>query len=234
MDVVILAAGRGTRMKQYTNNINKVMLPLQDKTPILAKTIEACKANGLKKFVFVVGYKAESIMKYFKDGSEFAIKTVYVHQDLSKKGTASAVDMAKPFITSKQFVLIYGDIIPTVQNIANLISIPSNTSSMGIRKVEDPSRHGVVVLDKQEEKIIRIVEKSPDPPSNMINSGIYVLQSPEIFKSIAQTKKSIRGEYELTDSIQMLIDDGGIMYQRNVQDGLQDIGTILEYEKLFK
>ena len=244
MDVVILAAGRGSRMGQYTHQINKVMLPIttttqstqstqSTKTPILLETIKACKTNNLDNFIIVVGYQSQSIKNYFGNGEHHNIKINYINQKDIKGGTADAVKVAQSLVNTNQFLLVYGDIIPTANNIANLISISPNISCMGVRRVEDPTRFGVVETTNNN-KIINIVEKSPNPPSNLINAGVYVLQNPIIFKYIEKTKKSARGEYELTDSIQMFIDGGGTMSAMSIHDGVKDIGTLLEYEKIIK
>jgi len=222
--VVILAAGRGKRMGKYTDDCTKAMLPIKEK-PIIATTIERCRINGLTDFVIVVGYRKEDIMDYFGDGQKFGIKVTYVVQENICGGTANAVQVTEPYIKHSKFMLIYGDIIPTTQDIKNLAHLARN--AMGTRYVEDPTRHGVVELDG--DKIINIIEKSPNPPSNYANAGIYVLPNPDIFEHIKKTKKSPRGEYELTDSIQYYIDSGGIVYRYHIS-GLKDIGTLKEYE----
>lgn len=231
MQVVILAAGRGKRMGKYTQQKTKAMLPIgKNKTPLLSQTVANCQKNGLKKFIFVVGYRKEEIIDFFgsNDTDNESIFN-YVEQMDIIGGTANAVKIAQKYINSDQFLLIYGDVVPSVKNIANILNLEPNTSAMGVRRVDDPRAYGVVELC--DDKIINIVEKSPNPPSNLVNAGLYVLQNPEIFKFIDQTRKSARGEYELTESIQKFIDDGGVMYHRDVQDGIKNIGTLEDYEK---
>lgn len=262
MKVVILAAGRGSRMKEWTEDTTKAMLPLADTTlplvntsqeklhkdvgakPMLQITVERCIECGLKDFVFVVGYRKEDVIQHFGDGSQWGIHVQYVTQPNIKGGTADAVGCVESqFKDDGKFLLIYGDVVPSKSDIENILSNrpPPPQSNlqhvddsvkygvMAVRTVDDPERHGVVEIEG--DKIIRIIEKSPNPPTNLINSGIYVLPYPEIFDEIRNTTLSIRGEYELTDSIQQIIDKGIIVRWQTVSN-VQDIGTKSIYDSI--
>lgn len=231
MQVVILAAGRGKRMGEYTECTTKAMLPIgKDKTPILEQTVSNCMMVGLNDFIFVVGYRKQDIISHFT--SEFYdvyAKVQFVEQTNVTDGTAKALECAKALITTDKFLLIYGDVIPTVQDLqALLVTANHGHHSMGTRIVDDPRKYGVVEVNDDNE-IQRIVEKSENPPSNQINAGIYGFGNTKIFDFVEKVTVSARGEYELTDALQMFINAGHHLSALPVQP--QDIGTKDEYEK---
>ena len=232
MQVVILAAGRGKRMGEYTESTTKAMLPIgKDQTPMLEKTVENCLVVGLNDFIFVVGYRKEDIIDHFS--TQFYKKhcnVQFIEQTNVTDGTAKAVECAKPLLKEDKFILIYGDVVPTVQDVAGLVFIAERgLTVMGTREVENPSKYGVVEVNDKKE-IQRIVEKSPNPPSNLINAGLYGFSDQSIFKFVEKVTVSARGEYELTDALQMFINSGRSIYIHPVKP--QDIGTKDEYEKV--
>ena len=244
MKVVILAAGRGKRMGEFTEEKTKAMLPIysftdtstnpNQKKPMLQITIEQFVACGLNDFIIVVGYRKEDILDYFGDGSRFGATIKYVTQENVCAGTANAVECSKQIFKNERgetFFLVYGDVVPTKNDILNIAlrhqASFQNIGVMAVRTVDDPQRYGVVEKD-EDDNITRIVEKSMNPPTNLINAGIYILPT-KIFEHIEKTKLSERGEYELTDSIQQLINCGTQVKTCEVS-GLKDIGTKQIYE----
>jgi UDP-N-acetylglucosamine diphosphorylase / glucose-1-phosphate thymidylyltransferase / UDP-N-acetylgalactosamine diphosphorylase / glucosamine-1-phosphate N-acetyltransferase / galactosamine-1-phosphate N-acetyltransferase len=245
MKVVILAAGRGKRMGEWTDTKTKAMLPIYENPndirpkPMLQITIERFRQAGLDDFVIVVGYRKNDIIAHFGDGSSMGIKIKYVTQKNPCAGTADAVACSNYFFEGHDYIdetcaffLVYADVIPSCQDIDIMIrkyvsSEKESCGVMAVRTVSDPQRYGVVEINEKDE-IIRIVEKSPNPPTNMINAGIYILPM-DIFKFIKKTPISVRGEYELTDSIQMLINSDASMKIQSVND-FKDIGTKQIYE----
>jgi UDP-N-acetylglucosamine diphosphorylase/glucosamine-1-phosphate N-acetyltransferase len=197
---VILAAGEGTRMRPLTYTRPKVMLPLAAK-PILEHLIIEMRQAGIEEFVFVVGYHDEQIRSYFGQGDLWGIKIHYCNQ-MKQQGTADAVRMVEDQ-TDGNFLLANGDVIADHQDIARLISLDRNSLSA----IDLPDVTGLGVLEVDAHKITRIHEKTADPPSHLVNAGLYFF-TPDIFSAIRNTAKSPRGEYELTDSIQWLIDHG--------------------------
>ena len=252
MKVVILAAGRGKRMGEWTEAKTKAMLPIKvhenvgvnrincvvDK-PMLQVTIERCVDVGLTEFVIVVGYRKKDIIDHFGDGSKYGASIKYVTQKNVCAGTADAVGCASFCFDGHDYVdeatafmLIYADVVPTTSDITHIFNCYVKSEQkisgvMAVRTVEDPQRYGVVEVDDNQ-KILRIVEKSPNPPTNLINAGIYVLPV-DVFRHIKKTPLSERGEYELTESIQMFINEGNEMKVQPVT-GLEDIGTKQIYE----
>jgi UDP-N-acetylglucosamine diphosphorylase/glucosamine-1-phosphate N-acetyltransferase len=197
---VILAAGEGCRMQPLTYTRPKVMLPLANK-PILEHLVGELKKSGISDFIFIVGYHDEKIRNYFGDGTKWAVNIQYCNQK-KQLGTADALKMVSGLINDN-FIMANGDVIIDHRDIQNLISYDQNMMSI----IELPDVSGLGVVECQNGQVTRIYEKSTDPPSRLANAGIYLFTR-DIFNAIELTPKSPRGEYEITDSIQILIDSG--------------------------
>ncbi len=208
MKVVILAAGEGKRMHPLTCTRPKVMLPVANK-PVLEHIIEACRATGLTEFILVTGYRAGIIQGYFLDGRRHGVKIEYIAQE-KQAGTADAVYQARAGIKGP-FLLLNGDILVQPDDVASIIAMTE--MQMGLYELESVKHLGVVEIDAG--RIVRIHEKVDDPPSHLINAGVYLLTE-EIFGAIERTPISSRGEYELTASLQLLIDEGHPLYARKL------------------
>ncbi|MFC1963365.1 bifunctional sugar-1-phosphate nucleotidylyltransferase/acetyltransferase [Chloroflexota bacterium] len=200
MKAVILAAGEGSRMRPLTNARPKVMLPIANK-PIIEHLVVALKKAGIKELVFIVGYHAETIRQYFGDGERWGVRIDYVTQR-KQWGTAHALSMVEGFVEDK-FLLVNGDVLIQAEDLKRILS--KDNITLTLVEMEDTTGLGVVELAG--DKVQGIYEKVLSPPSNIVNAGIYLLTA-EIFSALAKTEKSPRGEYELTDSIQLLLDKG--------------------------
>ena len=196
----ILAAGEGLRMRPLTANIPKPLLPVAGK-PFLEHNIESLKEAGIKDLILLVGWRAQRIREHFGDGKDFGVKIEYIEQK-ERLGTAHAIGMVKDKVDAPFFCL-YGDVVLTRDAVKGIVEHHKKVkgSVMALTSVEDPRRYGSIVVENGVVK--DIIEKADVPPSNVINAGAYVLE-PEIFEAVAETKKSSRGEYELTDSLKML------------------------------
>ena len=195
MKCVVLAAGEGKRMHPHTFTRPKVMLPIANK-PILEWNILNAREAGISEFVFVIGYKSEMVRNYFGNGNKWNIKIEYVNQGKAL-GTAHAIGMAKKFVDN--IVVLSGDTIFGKQDINNIVQ---KENSMGLLKIENAEDYGIV--ETKENRIVKIYEKMQNPITKVINAGIYHFNN-NIFDFIEKTKKSLRGEYEITDSINMMI-----------------------------
>ncbi|MFH0941901.1 MAG: bifunctional sugar-1-phosphate nucleotidylyltransferase/acetyltransferase [Chloroflexota bacterium] len=200
MKAVIMAAGEGSRMRPLSYSRPKVMLPIANR-PILEHLLIEISEAGIKEFVFIVGYHDEQVRDYFDHGHKWGVGIEYCTQK-KQVGTADALNQAREQL-SGNFLVINGDIIAYRQDIARLIE--SKDTTMAVTQVKDGRELGMVELSG--DRVVRIYEKSLKPPSKTANAGIYRF-SPQIFEAIARTPKSPRGEYEITDSIQLLIDGG--------------------------
>ena len=197
MKAVILAAGEGNRMRPLTYTKPKVMLPLANK-PILEHLIIEMKKAGVKDYTIVVGYHAETIRQHFGDGAKWGVSIDYVTQR-KQLGTAHAVKMVEGLVKDK-FLLANGDVLLKADDIAKILA--KDTTTLSLIEAKDTKDLGVVEVTGN--KIKAIHEKVEKPPGNLVNAGVYLLTS-EIFPAIAKTEKSPRGEYELTDSLQILL-----------------------------
>jgi len=203
---VILAAGEGSRMRPLTYTRPKVMLPIANKPILEHLLIEVAKA-GIREFIFIVGYHDEQVRQYFGSGERWEVSINYCSQR-KQLGTADAIRMAEGLVDGN-FLVINGDVIVKQKDIADLASGQDNT--MSVVEVTDTTGLGLVEL--ADGKVAHIYEKVEKPPSHTANAAVYLF-TPQIFDAISRTVKSPRGEYEITDSLQLLIDQGcRIAYQ---------------------
>lgn len=192
MQAIVLAAGEGSRMRPLTAKMPKVMLPVAGR-PLLEHIILRARAAGLDSFVLVVGYEAESVRSHFGDGSRLGVKIDYAVQE-ERLGTGHAL-MAAESLAEDRFMVLNGDVLPDVGSLQKMAAGGTSVSAI---KVEDPKRYGVYVQEKGNFR--SVVEKSDNPPSNLANAGIYLLER-SIFDDLQAIPKSVRGEYELTDAL---------------------------------
>ena len=195
MKCVVLAAGEGKRMHPLTFTRPKVMLQIAGK-PILEWNLLNAITAGIKEFIFVIGYKSEMVRDYFGDGEKWNISIEYVNQGKAL-GTAHAIGIVERFVDD--FIVLCGD---TIFGSQDIINISKNEISIGLLEVENAEEYGIV--ETKEEKVVKIYEKMNEPFTNIINAGIYHFNR-EIFDYIRKTDKSPRGEYEITDSINQLV-----------------------------
>jgi UDP-N-acetylglucosamine diphosphorylase/glucosamine-1-phosphate N-acetyltransferase len=209
MKAVVLAAGLGTRMRPLTFTKPKFLLPVAGK-PALDHVLLSLKNVGISNVAMVVSYGKEQIMERYGDGSRLGIKLEYLPQS-RLLGTANAVSLAEDFMSGENFLVMNGDTFVDQESLSLLIKryekARSDAAFGGIVttiEVEEPKQFGIVFLDG--DKVKEIVEKPKKVKSKLANAGIYIF-SPKIFEAIKKTKKSKRGEYELTTSIQILINE---------------------------
>ncbi len=203
---VILAAGRGTRMKGLTEDLPKPMIKVQG-SPILETIVRGLVENGVKEILIVVGYRPEVIRDYFGGGENFGCAISYVTQEV-QDGTGRVVDLAIGFSDGDPFVLSYGDILVPASSYADLVDFTGVDGKISVKINEDVSKGGAVFLD-EEGWVTGLIEKRgpDDPTSPYYNAGIYSF-SARIFEYTAKLEKSPRGEYELTDAIAAMAEEG--------------------------
>jgi bifunctional UDP-N-acetylglucosamine pyrophosphorylase/glucosamine-1-phosphate N-acetyltransferase len=183
------------------------MLPIAGK-PILQIIVESLKTNGISDVCIVVGYLQERIREFFGDGLRFGVNLCYIEQKKAR-GTADAILFAEDFVGNEDFLMSNGDVLVEKCEYGKLVERHLNEKSevsMAVSQVEDPSQFGIAELAGNS-RVTRIIEK-PSPgqtDSNSANCGIYVFSS-KIFDAIKKTDKSSRGEYEITQSIQQMLD----------------------------
>lgn len=190
-------------MRPLTYTMPKVMLPIANK-PIVEHLLIEAKNAGISEFIFIVGYRDEAVRRYFGNGGKWGVSIGY-HNQRKQMGTADALRMVEHLVDDN-FVMMNGDIIVRHADIRKLARRKETT--MSVIEVDDTRDLGTVEIKGRQ--VVRIHEKVKPvtgTPSNAANTGLYLF-TPDIFAAISHTPKSPRGEYEITDSLQWLIDQG--------------------------
>lgn len=202
---VILAAGRGTRMKEITDELPKPMVKVKG-MPILESIVRGLVFNGITDFLIVVGWRKEVITDYFGDGSDFGCRVEYVEQ-VVQDGTGRVVELARDFSGEDPFILSYGDILVPAESYAPLVNFTNVEGKLTVKIDEDVRKGGAVFI--VDGMVTDLIEKGGDdaPTSPYYNAGIYSF-SPKIYDYTAKLELSPRGEYELTDAIKAQVQDG--------------------------
>jgi len=204
---VLLAAGRGIRMRELTVELPKPMIEVRGK-PVLQHIVEGLRDAGIREFFIIVGYRADAVQNFFGDGSRYKIAIQYATQ-VVQDGTGRVVDIARNFAGNSPFILSYGDILVDPQNYKSIVDLPDDIEAIiTVTRGEDVSKGGAVFLNEQMELVdLREKPKSGEPTSPWYNAGIYAFR-PSIFEFTAKLQPSPRGEYELTDAIRELAQSG--------------------------
>jgi bifunctional UDP-N-acetylglucosamine pyrophosphorylase/glucosamine-1-phosphate N-acetyltransferase len=195
MQTVILAAGEGTRMRPLTETVPKPMLPVADR-PLCAHTADAAVAAGAAELVFVVGYEADAVREYF--GNVYRDVPVSYAVQSEQLGTAHAVEQALPHLDG-DFVVLNGD---DLYDRAAVEALFESTPAVGAYTVDDPRPYGVFSLEG--DRVVDVVEKPDDPPSDRVNVGAYGFPA-EAADWFDDVEMSERGEYEITDVVDRLL-----------------------------
>ena len=216
MKAVLLAAGKGTRLYPHTVNRPKPLLMVGGR-PLLEWMLTRVKEAGVTDILIVTNYQEEQIMEYFEDGKEHGVKISYKHQH-EMLGTANAFQVAEEWVDGDEFLGLYGDHYLSRGTLKNLVEAHrENETTVTALNLDDPSQYGVFSLEGDIVK--KVVEKPTKgtEPSKYANVGIYIFQ-PEVFKYIKETPQSLRGEYEITDTMQLMINSGHIIRKHEVQE----------------
>ncbi len=210
MKALILSGGKGTRLYPLTYTRAKQLMPVANK-PVIVRVIEAIQQAGVVDIGVVVGHTAPEIMDTLKDGSAWGVKISYIPQE-SPDGLAHAVKISESFIGDSSFVMFLGDnviqggISPLIRDFEH----NAWNSQIVLKEVPNPTAYGVAKL-RADGSIEQLIEKPANPPSNFALVGIYMFDS-TIFKAVNSIQPSKRGEYEITDAIQWLIENGYSVY----------------------
>jgi NDP-sugar pyrophosphorylase family protein len=221
MKAVILAAGKGTRMRELTAEKPKPMLVTLGK-PILQHILEGLKEAGINEFCIITGFKAETIESYFGDGSKWGVRIEYVRQAV-QDGTGKAPELARSFIGNDTFLLTYGDILVKPETYKAMVTRFNSGNFSGLITVtvgEDVTKGAINFFDR-DFCLQQIVEKPSQSQVNdfkaqgllkegdtvWYNAGIYIFR-PVVFEFTARLQKSPRNEYELPDAITAMLRAG--------------------------
>jgi len=233
MKGIILHGGHGTRLRPLTHTGPKQLLPIANK-PMSQYVLEDLHESGIKDIAIIIGDTyPDKVKEFYGDGTKFGVKITYVFQD-APKGISHAIRLCKDFIGNEKFVVYLGDNIlrAGLSQFADQFSSSNSDAMILLCEVDNPSRFGVA--DILNNKITKIVEKPKNPSSNLAIIGVYFL-TPKIFNIIDKLKPSWRGELEITDALQMLMDEGLSIEYDTVTGWWKDTGTpqdILHANKL--
>lgn len=205
MKAVILAAGQGTRLRPVTLTMPKPLVPVANKS-LIAYAIDVLKDSGFNHIGIVVNDLNSAIPHQLGDGARLGVRLEYVVQ-AEQRGLAHALNLCRDFVGDDPFCMFLGDNIfqDKMQSVLTGFESSSDEAAVVLGEVSDPSRYGIA--DVQGDRILRVVEKPKDPPSNLAIAGVYLFRK-SIFDAIGHIKPSWRNELEITDAIQHLIAQG--------------------------
>jgi glucose-1-phosphate thymidylyltransferase len=221
MKALLLSGGTGSRLRPLTYTSAKQLIPVANK-PILFYAIEAIREADITEIGVVVGETGDEVRAMVGDGSRWGCRITYIQQD-APRGLAHAVQIAESFIGMDSFLMFLGDNIirDGVGAFVQDFQRQKCNATVLLSEVQEPQRFGVAKLS--EGRLVGLVEKPNEPPSNLALVGVYVFDH-HIFDAVRKIHPSWRNELEITDAIQQLIDDGMDVNYRTIDGWWKDTG----------
>ncbi len=222
---LILSGGKGSRLRPFTYTGAKQLIPLANK-PVLFYAIENMRDAGIEEIGIVIGDTGDQVREAVGDGSALGVRVTYIEQD-APRGIAHGIRIAEDFIGNAAFALYLGDnfILGGIDAFAEEFRNGNASSQILLHPVENPQDFGVAVL--QGEQVVKVVEKPKTPPSNLAVIGIYFFDQ-DVFKAVNSIQPSARGELEITDTIQWLIDNAREVRADSVRGYWIDTGKMAD------
>jgi len=234
MKGVLLSGGTGSRLRPITHTGPKQLVPVANK-PVIEYAIEDLEAADITEIGVILGHKGrEEIQELLGDGSKYGVDITYIVQG-NPLGLAHAAGCAREFVGDSDFVMYLGDnmLRHGVSDLIESFKAGEYGAGIALQQVSNPEAFGVADVDEQG-AVTRLVEKPDDPPSDLALIGMYVF-TPAVFDTIDDLEPSWRGELEITDAIQTLLDDGHDIDSHVVRGWWKDTGKpedILEANRL--
>ncbi|ABX12024.1 glucose-1-phosphate thymidylyltransferase [Nitrosopumilus maritimus] len=223
MKGIILHGGHGTRLRPLTHTGPKQLLPIANK-PMSQYCIESMKNAGITEIAIIIGgIASKKVEEYYGNGEKFGVKITYISQE-APKGIAHAINLCKDFVKDDKFLVFLGDNILKKEILEYKTNYENSDADalLLLCEVDNPTQFGIA--DVKDNKIIKIMEKPKDPPTNLAVTGIYFLNK-KIFEIIDILKPSWRNELEITDALQLLMEKGNKIIFDTVTDYWKDTGT---------
>lgn len=223
MKGIVLHGGHGTRLRPLTHTGPKQLLPISNK-PMSQYGIESMISSGIKEIAIIIGgIGANKVKEYYGNGEKFGVKFYYIEQD-QPRGIAHAISLCEDFINNEKFLVFLGDNIlkDSITKYVKEFQNDDVDASIILCEVDNPSRFGIA--DIENGKIKKIIEKPKEPPTNLAVIGVYLL-TPKIFDIINRLKPSWRNELEITDALQMLLEENNNIIYNTVSENWKDTGT---------
>jgi glucose-1-phosphate thymidylyltransferase len=223
MKALVLSGGEGSRLRPITHTSAKQLVPVANK-PILFFGLEAIAEAGIEEVGIVVGATAEEVEAAVGDGSRWGLRVTYIPQD-APRGLAHAVLISRDFLGDDDFVMYLGDniLIEGVARFVREFEAHKPDAQILLARVPEPERFGVAVLEG--DRVVKLVEKPKEPISDLALVGVYLFDA-SIHEAVASVEPSWRGELEITDSIQYLIDAGKNVRPEMVDGWWKDTGKL--------
>jgi glucose-1-phosphate thymidylyltransferase len=223
MKALILSGGEGTRLRPITHTSAKQLIPVAN-VPILFYGLQAIRDAGIRQVGIVVGSTADEVRAACGDGSDWDVEITYIEQD-QPRGLAHAVLVSREFLGDDDFVMYLGDnvLVEGITGFVEEFERHRPNAQIFLARVREPERFGVAVLDG--DRVVKLVEKPKDPISDLALVGVYLFDK-TIHEAIDTIEPSWRGELEITDSIQALIEAGRTVRPEMVTGWWKDTGKI--------
>jgi glucose-1-phosphate thymidylyltransferase len=221
---LVLAGGAGTRLRPITHTSAKQLIPVANK-PVLFYGLEQLRDAGITEVGIIVGDTREEVMSAVGDGTELGIKATYIHQE-APLGLAHTVLIARDFLGDDDFCMFLGDnflLGGIIELVAEFESSKADAQIL-LTEVAEPQFYGVAVLDDHG-RVVELLEKPSDPPSNLAVVGVYMFR-PSIHEAVRAIEPSARGELEITDAIEWLIQSGRDVRSHMVSGYWKDTGRL--------
>jgi glucose-1-phosphate thymidylyltransferase len=226
MKALVLAGGSGSRLRPITHTYAKQLLPVANK-PVLFYGLEAIRDAGITDVGIVVGDTAPAIEDAVGDGSAFGLTATYLRQD-APRGLAHAVIVARDFLADDDFVMYLGDnfIVGGITPLVEEFRSSRPDAQIMLTSVPDPRQFGVAELDTAGE-VVGLEEKPQHPKSDLALVGVYIF-TPAVHEAVSQLVPSWRGELEITEAIQWLIDQGRKVRSTTITGYWKDTGNVAD------
>ncbi len=223
MKGLVLSGGTGTRLRPITHTSAKQLIPVANK-PVLFYVLDQLKEAGITEVGIVVGETKKEVMEAVGDGSKFGLKISYIEQE-APLGLAHAVKIARDFLKDDDFVMFLGDnlVKDGIKRFVEEFKKEKPNSLILLARVSEPERFGVAELS--DGKVVRLIEKPKVPPSDLALVGVYLFDK-NIFEAVNNIKPSFRGELEITDAIQYLIEKGYEVKPHIIDGWWKDTGKL--------